>query len=183
MTQHVLDIVDARHLGPELADYARRVEPTSGIVLDFILSRPVSKMNSIVMTADPPSMGCIISNTDPSVAPPGKQLGTWFQFIPYEKTKDREYINRESEGLIALVGQVFPGIWDACEWKRTLVAPVVDGAMLKVGQTWTERAPLVAPNVENLFFVGDTTCGVGCGGDIALDSALRASRLVRKYLG
>ncbi len=180
--QNVLDIIDARHLGPELADYARRVEPTSGIVLDFILNRPVSKLASIVMTSEPATMGCMISNMDPSLAPHGKQLGTWFQFVPYEKTKDREYIKRESEGLIELVGKMFPGIWEACEWKRTITAPLVDGAMLKVGQTWTERAPLVAPKAENLFFVGDTTCGVGCGGDIALDSAVRVSKLADKYL-
>ncbi|MFA6449885.1 MAG: hypothetical protein WCX65_10470, partial [bacterium] len=164
-------------------DYARRVEPTSGIILDFILNRRVSDLSSIVMTSNPAAMGCIISNMDPSLAPPGKQLGTWFQFVPQEKLKDREFIKRESDGLIDLVGRIFPGIWEACEWKRTLTAPVVDGAMLKVGQTWTERAPLVAPKVENLFFVGDTTCGVGCGGDIALDSALRASKLAKKYLG
>jgi phytoene dehydrogenase-like protein len=181
--QHVPEIIDMSHLGPNLADYARRIEPTCGIVLDFALKEPVSKIRGVIMTSEPPSMGYLVSNIDPSIAPHGKQFGTWFQFITADKIKDHDYVNKEAESLMELVGRIFPGVWEACEWKRTLVVPIVDGAMLKVGQTWTERAPLVAPNVPNLFFVGDTTCGIGSGGDIALDSALRASKLVKKLLG
>lgn len=180
--QHVPDIIDSQHLGPELTEYARRVEPTSGVVVDFALSEPVSKIGGIIMTPEPATMGCLISNVDPSVAPPGMQLGTWFQFIPSSKIGDREYVKRETEGLIELIGRILPGVWDACLWKRVLTVPMIDGAMLKVGQTWTERAPLVAPLVPNLFFVGDTTCGIGAGGDIALDSALRAAKLVKSCL-
>ncbi len=180
--QDALKIIDAKHMSPPLVEYAKRVEPTCGVVVDFALSRPVSDKSGLILTPDPVTMGCLISNVDPSLAPAGKQLGTWLQFIPASRADDKEFVKKTQKELLDLIGRALPGVWDACEWKRELFTPVVDGAMLKVGQTWNERAPLVSPEVHNLFFAGDTTCGVGAGGDIALDSALRVSKLVRKYL-
>jgi 15-cis-phytoene desaturase len=180
--QSVLEIIDEKDLGPRLSDYARSVEPTSGIIIDFALSRRVSENSGIIVSPEPLSMGCLISNVDPSLAPPGKQLGTWFQFIRADKIGDRAYVRRQFESLTEQIGRIFPGVWDVCEWKRMLSAPLIDGVMLKVGQAWTERPRIEAPLVSNLFFAGDTTCGIGAGGDIAFDSALRAAGLIEKHL-
>jgi phytoene dehydrogenase-like protein len=62
--------------------------PTAGISIDLCLDEVVSDMDSCFITADPVTMGQFTSNIDPSTAPEGKQLATFFYPLPLEVLED-----------------------------------------------------------------------------------------------
>lgn len=177
----ISQIIDLKALSSDLQEYAKNVEPSSGITLDFGLRKKVSEIDGIIMTVEPLTIGCFISNIEPSLAPEGKQLGTWYYHIPVDKIGDRKYSQKQIQVLKDLLQEMFPDIWDNLLWERVMILDIVDGAVPKVGQTVQER-PKFKSNVNNLFFAGDTTGGWGWGSEIAFDSAIRCSKLVRRFL-
>ena len=179
--QQVSEILDLKYLSSGNREYTRRVEPTSGISIDFGLHRRISDMDGVIFTMEPPTMGCFTSNVEAALAPEGKQLGTWFMILPWQRMSDRGFVKSRLRVLRTLVARMFPGIWDLAEWDRSLVMDMVDGAVPTVGQARPDR-PGFDSSIENLFFAGDGTCGRGQGGDIAFDSALGASRLIESFL-
>jgi len=179
--QHLNKIIELKRLSKALEEYAKRVEPTSGISLDFGLKEKVSALDGIIMTLDPLTMGCFTSNFEPSLAPKGKQIGNWYYYVPQDLIKDKDYLNEQVKVLKNLLQEMFPGLWSLREWERVRVLDIVDGAAPKVGQTWTER-PGFTSNLSNLFFAGDTTAGFGWGSEIAFDSALKCAEVVGEWL-
>ena len=161
----------------------KELEPNGGISLDVALSRPISDIKSAIATVGPMTMGYFTSNIDPSVAPGGKQLLTFFYPLSQNWIRSKEKVEKETERLRAMLSEMFPELESAKEWERLMVLPMVDGFVPVVGQDRNRRAAVVAPNVPNLFFAGDTTDGAGKGGDVAFNSAVEAARSVEEYLG
>jgi prolycopene isomerase len=163
--------------------YAERLEPTSGVSIDFGLSRPVEKMEGNIICLDPVVLGSFPSNYDKSLAPEGKQLSTWLMIIPYDEAKEGPALKSALDGLREFIKNLYVEFFEYVEWERPLAYLILDGVHLKVGQTRIDRHGIQSPHVENVFFVGDTAKGDGCSGDIAFDSALKAAPLIEKYLG
>jgi phytoene dehydrogenase-like protein len=174
--QFLFGIIDEELFHPEFRK-VKNLEPSAGISIDFGLRKKVSDIDGVILTFDPLTMGMFTSNIDPGVAPKNKQLGTWFYQLPDVRGK-RE---KEIKNLKALLAEIFPGIWKNVEWERVMKLPMVDGAILKPGQTRYER-PDFCSTVKGLFFAGDTTRGEGCGGDIAFDSAIKCSEKILGFL-
>jgi len=123
-------------------------------------------------------MGSFPSNLDPSLAPKGKQLSTWFMILPYQKLKEKGAARDAFSQLRQLIAEAYPEFFDYVEWERPQVFPILDGVLLRVGQAYPDRHELRSPYVKNLFFAGDTARARGCSGDIAFNAALEASSLI-----
>ncbi len=144
---------------------------------------------TMIFSANPPSMGTIISTIEKEVAPEGKHLLVWFCFIPIEKITDKSFINSQINEVKLVINNSRKlcvnnqklDVSEFCEWEKVIIHKMVDGVIPKVGQRINERLDFKC-NIKNLFFVGDTTRGDGWGGDIAFDSALKCSRLVRSII-
>lgn len=172
-----------RNLAPKsMASRISSLEPTAGIALDFGLKRPVSDINGLVVTGNPVTMGQFSSNIDPSVAPPGKQIGSWYYPLPAAAIKSRDRVDNEVKILKSLLAEMFPGIWESLEWERTLTLPMVDGFVPRPGQARPDRPPVEIPGVPGLFLAGDTTSAEGTGGDCAFNSAVECSQAVTRFL-
>lgn len=174
-------IIDLDKLSPQLKKYAKEVEPTSGITLDFILSKPISSLDGIIITPQPLTIGYFVSNIDKSFNQGEKQLGQWFLYLTPEEIKNRSFAKEKIQALKNLLQEMFPGIWDGLLWERAMILDVVDGAVPKVGQGWRDR-PQFTSNISNLFFAGDSTGGWGWGSEIAFSSAIKCSDIVKEYL-
>ncbi len=180
--QQLPDLFGGKDLPLKLVKYAQGLIPTAGISLDFGLSKKISEKDGLLVTSDPVTMGQFTSNIDPSAAPAGKQLGTWYYPLPAGWLKNDERMQREAENLKKMLAEMFPGIWDNLEWERLLFMPMVDGFLPKPGQTRLERPDFTIPSIANFFLAGDTTKAEGTGGDTAFYSALAVSELVFNYL-
>jgi phytoene dehydrogenase-like protein len=166
-------------------DFRRRcaaLVPTAGLSLDLCLSKPVSDMDSFFITADPITMGQFTSNIDPSTAPEGKQLATFFYPLPLAVVEDRDAVDVEQKRFLGLIEEMFAGIMDNVEWERMLKLKMVDGFEPRVGQTPAERPQVRVDGVENLFLAGDCIGVEGKGGDVAFKSGIAAAHAVLDLL-
>jgi phytoene dehydrogenase-like protein len=157
--------------------------PTAGISIDLCLDEVVSDMDSCFITADPVTMGQFTSNIDPSTAPEGKQLATFFYPLPLEVLEDRTLLDAEQGRFVAVIEEMFPGIMDHVEWERVLRLKMVDGFEPRVGQTDKDRPGVRVEGIENLFLSGDCVGVKGKGGDVAFTSGVEAAHAVLDLLG
>ncbi len=180
--QQLPELFGGKDLPLRFVKYAQGLIPTAGISLDFGLSKKISERDGLLVTSDPVTMGQFTSNIDPSAAPAGKQLGTWYYPLPAGWLKNDERMQREADNLKKMLAEMFPGIWEALEWERLLFMPMVDGFLPKPGQTRLERPDFSMPGISNFFLAGDTTKAEGTGGDTAFNSAIAVAELVLNYL-
>jgi phytoene dehydrogenase-like protein len=159
------------------------IVPTAGISIDLCLTDKVSNIDGLIVTADPMTMGQFASNIDPTTAPGGKQLATFYYVLPAGTMDDNETVDAEEKKLRKLLEKMFPGIWDKVEWERALKLKMVDGFEPRIGQTAKDRPGVKAPGVENLFLAGDTVSASGSGGDVAFNSGVEAAHRVMGFLG
>ncbi len=175
--QHMWDFLDENLFPPEYVERTRNILPTSGVVVDMGLSRKVSDISGLIYTTDPVAFGMFTSNVDPSLAPEGKQLLTFFYPTSLEDMEDGELrIKREKEILDRIYS-----LWDlsdVVEWKRVSHLRMVDGAQININQTRELRPGYKAPGVENLFLVGDSLGAPGAGGDVGHEAVHGAYRTI-----
>ncbi len=176
--QQLFSVIAERHFPPSFVNYARNLIPTSGVSIDFGLRQSVSDLTGSITSVDLLAMGSFPSNSDPSLAPEGKQLSTWFMILPYRKLREKGAARDALAQVRQLIAEVYPEFFNYVEWERPQVFPILDGVLLKVGQAYPDRHELRSPYVKNLFFAGDTARAQGCSGDIAFNSALEASSLI-----
>jgi phytoene dehydrogenase-like protein len=180
--QRLFQFIDKKYFPNDFVSYAKNLEPTSGVSIDFGLSQPVAEIEGNIICLDPVVLGSFPSNYDKTLAPTGKQLSTWLMVIPYRDAKKGSALQSALDSLREFIRRLYPTFFEHVEWERPLAYLILDGVHLKVGQTRVDRHEIRSPHVENLFFVGDTAKGDGCSGDIAFDSAIKAAPMISDYL-
>ena len=156
--------------------------PTSGISIDLCLGKKVSDIDSFIVSTDPITMGQFTSNIDPTTAPEGKQLATFFYPLPQAIINDRALLDEEQRRFLELLEKMFPGIMDNVEWERVLRMKLVDGFEPRIAQTAKDRPGVRVDGVDNLFLSGDCVGVPGKGGDVAFTSGIAAAHAVLDYL-
>jgi phytoene dehydrogenase-like protein len=179
--QKLAGLVDSG-LPADFMEKCSGIVPTAGISIDLCLNQTVSDIDGLVVTPDPVTMGQFTSNIDPTTAPEGKQLATFYYPLPVEMMDDRDAVDREQARLRELLSKMFPGILKVVAWERVLRLKMVDGFRPSVGQTEKDRPGVVAPGVENLFFAGDVVSAPYSGGDVAFATGSEAAGAVASYL-
>jgi len=154
----------------QLVRQATSIRPTAGVSIDLGLSSPVTDAPGLIVSTDPFVLGQATSNIDPSVAPPGKQLLTFYYPLPPKEVKNRRQAEAALDSLIQLIRRMFPRVKDKVEWERRLILPVVDGAAPTITQHRRRRLPLQTP-VKGLYLAGDAHQAPGAGADIAFNAA------------
>jgi phytoene dehydrogenase-like protein len=153
-----------------LVEQAQRLTPTAGVSIDLGFSKPVTDAPGLIVSADPFVMGQATSNVDPTVAPPGKQLLTFYYPRPYAEIQNAQAARSALSQLETVITTLFPKL-PKPEWTRRLALPVVDGAAPTVSQYRDKRLPIQTA-VKGLFLVGDAHQSPGAGGDIAFNAAM-----------
>jgi phytoene dehydrogenase-like protein len=133
----------------------------------------------------------IISNMDPTAAPPGKQLiamGGGLNGRPSDYSK-QDWKDWEKAYLRALE-LVFPGIGKHILWTVSNTPVDIgrqfgeDGCVIgisqKVGQVGSARPSMVDPCVKNLYHCSADSGLHGIGGELAADSALRLHEILSR---
>ena len=172
--------------GPGLSDEFKKqcasLIPTAGISIDLCLGKMVSDMDGFFITSDPITMGQFTSNIDPSTAPEGKQLATFFYPLTMDVLENRTLLDVEQKRFVDVIESMFPGIMDEVEWQRVLRLKMVDGFEPRVGQTDKDRPGVRVEGVDNLFLAGDCVGVAGKGGDVAFTSGVAAAHAVLDFL-
>ena len=174
--QELFTLLDESLVDPSFARLCKAQRPTAGVSLDYGLSRRISEDRGLWYMWNPMSFGMFTSNLCPDVAPPGKQLLTWFYPTPLEDMKNSSKANAMSEEMESALFKLFPRLESAIEWRRVQKLRMVDGVEVNVDQHRGRRPGYAVPGVRNCFLVGDSLKGAGAGGDVGHESVLECYR-------
>ena len=84
------DLIDNRHLPKATLDYAKNLENSSSLTIDFITDRPVTNIRAGILGIDIPVWARFQSNADDSFTPRGKYISTWGIMLPWHFDGDRK---------------------------------------------------------------------------------------------
>ncbi|MDD4358108.1 MAG: FAD-dependent oxidoreductase [Smithellaceae bacterium] len=174
----ILDIIDNALLSADLVRYARRIENSAGLSIDFITDGPVSDIRSGILGVDVPVWARFQSSADNSFTPQGKYLSTWGIMLPRGFDGDKSIVAEAEERLKNTISTVFPDFFSRVVQERQTVASVMNGTVLTPAQSRPNRPDILCPTVKGLYFIGDTVRGDGCSGDISFSSAMKAVDLI-----
>lgn len=125
------------------------------------------------------------TNWVPSLAEKGKFIFQYGPITPrysYDLLRERPSIyEKETEGLWREVCTMFPK-FDRKDvmWKGNGLITAHDLTMKIPGNTWKSRIDVKAPNIDGLYFVGDTVRGWGIAMDSAVCSAIICAEKILK---
>jgi len=172
--QQLFEVLDQALVPAEFAALCKGLQPTAGLSIDYGLNRRVSEDRGLWYLWEPMSFGIFTSNLCPELAPPGKQLLTWFMPADVADMKDPGRAQAIESALERAIFQLFPELEPAVEWRRALRLTMVDGAEVNTSQHRNRRPGYRVPGIDGLFLVGDSLKAPGAGGDIGHESVLRA---------
>lgn len=176
--KHILSMADPDLFDDTFIHYCENLENSSGVVIDFVSMEPLADVAGGIMGVDMPLWVKFQTLIDPGVAPPGHHVCTWGMLIERGKGGDSQAIAETESRLRKAASICMPGFEKKVIREIKTVMPVVNANMLIPSQSKPHRPPIKSGDIEKLFFVGDTTRGDGCSGDIAFSSALKFADMV-----
>lgn len=174
----VLELIDNALLPAATLDYAKHIESSASLVIDFITDKPVTAIHSGILGVDVPIWARFQSNTDSSFTPRGKYLSTWGIMLPWHFDGDHQVVKAAEEKLKNTISTVFPNFLSRVVEERKIVAAVMNGNVLTPSQSKPYRPDIQCPTIQGLYFIGDTVRGDGCSGDISFSSAIKAVDII-----
>jgi phytoene dehydrogenase-like protein len=176
----VLDLIDNLLLPKTTLNYAKNIENSSGLTIDFITDEPVTNIRAGLLGVDIPIWARFQSNADASFTPHGKYISTWGIMLPWHFDGDKKVIAETEERLKDTIAAILPDFMSMVIEERKTVVPVMNGNVLTPAQSKPHRPDVECAAIKGLYFIGDTVKGDGCSGDISFSSAMKA---VDKILG
>ena len=169
----LFDLVDEPLFDPGFVAYAKGIQSSSGLSIDFVFDEPVTDIRGGILGIEIPLWVKFQSNIDASIAPPGKHIHTWgMLFEPGAPITDA-LVHETAARIKTIMAEVLPGAAEKIVRQRSLVIPVVNANVLLPGQSYPHRPEIIRPEIKRLYLIGDTTRAEGCSGDIAFASALQ----------
>jgi len=171
----IVDLMDSRLLPGATLDYAKNIESSSSLTIDFITGNPVTDIRAGILGVDIPVWARFQSNADPSFTPRGKYLSTWGIMLPWHFNGDPIIIEQAEKRLKDVIAAAFPDFLPRVVEERKIVVPVMNGNVLTPAQSKPHRPDIECATIRGLYFIGDTVRGDGCSGDISFSSAMKAA--------
>jgi phytoene dehydrogenase-like protein len=171
---------DENKLDPQIKTFVENLIPTSGISMDIALSHRPYKGRSLLYIEHPDAYGVFISNVEPSIAPPGKQLLTVFSPVHPEKIKDKKFVEERTSELRNQIYEMYPKVKENVEFERVRVHKVVDNTFVSKTQYKDIRPKTQIPGNDNCYLIGDYVNAYGWGEDIGYNSIWEAYRILKE---
>lgn len=179
----ILNLIDHCELPENVLAYARKIEHSSALTIDFITEGPVTNIRSGILGVDIPVWARFQSNADNSFAPPGKYLSTWGIMLPWHFDGNPKIVAETEARLKGTISALFPDFMSRVFHERKIVVPVMNGNVLTPAQSKPHRPDIECLTVKGLYLIGDTVRGDGCSGDISFSSAMKAAdRILEKRI-
>ncbi len=122
--------------------------------------------------------GFNISSLDPTAAPDGKALFVCGGICSPEQLKNRAWMGKTFPLFEQEMEEMFPGLKHALWKRRHIILDPPYTILGKPGLSGGNRPDNKAPNIEGLYFAGDTYKSRGIGMDRAARSALTCAEMI-----
>ncbi len=162
--------------------YLKKLEPVCGVSIHLGLDKRITDIQSPILTMEPFTHGFAVSNVEPSLAPRGGQLLTWFIPVPESTLRDNEELKKTRLQVKEVLELLFPGIMDRIAVEQWRALDPASGAMPVIGQTREDLPPVQVFSAPNAVMVNDSVNSGGIKGEPALRAALEAVSIAEKLL-
>lgn len=177
----LLSLVPTGRLAASVVEYAKKIEHTTTVILEFMSDEPIANLD-MILGVGLPLLAHFPTHDDPSLAPPGKHLATFSWMLDRGKGQDPAALADAEQKIRDCVETMFPGYKNKVKSERKVVVKLQNGALLCPAQSRPFRPGVDASGVSRLYLAGDTVNGEGVSGDIAFSSALKVSQLILQEL-
>ncbi|MHA1342056.1 MAG: phytoene desaturase family protein [Promethearchaeota archaeon] len=168
-------------LNPSFENLLKNIKPTAGISIDIALNSIQYKSKTFMYLENPFGYGATISNIDPSLAPPGKQLLSFIFPIPYQMIKKSAMIKEFIEKCRESIFIRYPKIKDNILFERILIHKNLDNVKLDPEHYWENRPKSKIPGIQGAYLVGDFIRTFGSSGELTYNAVLDACTKMLKY--
>jgi phytoene dehydrogenase-like protein len=175
----LFQIIDEAVFDPQFVAYVKSIRFSSGLTIDFVSDEPLTDIKGTLLGVDVPLWVKFQSNIDPESAPRGKHITSWGMLFEPGAEPTPDAVNKTEARIKGIMEEVFPDALAKITYERKLVVPVLNGNMLIPSQSYRHRPGIASKDVAHLYFIGDTTQGKGCSGDIAFSSAIKLAELLK----
>jgi len=169
----------------DFVKHTNRLNKTTSVVeVHFALSKQLDTRQVVFPVGENyTSKGIFfISNITPSVSPKGEHLIIVGTPVKPEETDDTQRIKEIVSKMKEELAAIYPDFNNVLLWERAMAWKLVEAVVKEPGLVWKNKMPHSVPNVEGLFFVGDSTISYGIGTDSAAHSAILAYPKITKFL-
>jgi phytoene dehydrogenase-like protein len=164
----------------------KKFETTSGIVIDIVgipkedVNHFLPRKSDTVLTLDPCVIFRVPSKFDSTISPPGKDILTAWMPVKLSVVQDKKLVQEKFEQLTHLTETIFPGVQAKADFHRRMVFETVIGRYPGVASSHLPRLPVIFPQIDHLYFVGDAANSPGIGGssDAAFTSAIECAEQI-----
>ena len=169
----------------DFVKHTNRLNKTTSVVeVHFALSKQLDTRQVVFPVGENyTSKGIFfISNITPSVSPKGEHLIIVGTPVKPEETDNQQRIKEIVSKMKEELTAIYPDFNNELLWERAMAWKLVEAVVKEPGLVWKNKMPHSVPNVEGLFFVGDSTISYGIGTDSAAHSAILAYPKITKFL-
>jgi prolycopene isomerase len=99
-------------------------------------------------------------------------LLTAYAPVTEDEARDKDLMNWACDQIVEYLERRYPGFTESVEWALFPVSWRLEGVAKDVNQAGSLKTPVRAPNVEGLYFAGDTVKGYGVAMDCACAAGL-----------
>jgi|GEM_PF-4257691 len=160
----------------------KNIEPAFGLILHLGLDRPVTSERGAIITMDPFTRGMAVSNIEPSLAPRGCQLLTWFIPAPESALRNAEELKNLRLRIKEILELLFPNIMEHVISERWSALDPVGSALPVIEQTKEELPPAQVFEAAGIMMLNDAVNAGGGKGEPALRAAFEAASAAGKRL-
>lgn len=157
---------------------------TSVVEVHFCLSKKIDSKQVVFPVGDSYTAKGIffISNITRSVSPPNEHLIMAGTPIPSEDVEDSSKIKKIVDKMKDDISEIYPSFRDYLLWERPMAWKLVEAVVKEPGLVWKQKMPHQIPEINGLFFVGDSTIGYGIGTDSAAHSSILCHPKILRHL-
>jgi hypothetical protein len=166
-------------------DFIERLNKTTSVVeVHFALSEKLDKRHVVFPVGDRFTAKGIffISNITNAVSPPGEHLLLAGTPVSSGVASDSNDIKKVVSKIKEDIQAIYPDFDKKLLWARPMAWNLVESVVKEPGMVWKQKMPHTIPNIQGLFFVGDSTISYGIGTDSAAHSALLCYPQVISYI-
>jgi len=128
--RELLELVSPELLPDSLVNFARNLESTSSIILEWITEEPIAQ-SGLILGMGVPFWAHFPTIEDPSLAPAGKHLSVFCWMMERGKGSDPEHQKESEKKLREHIENLFPKASEKVLDERKIIVPVQNGALLK----------------------------------------------------
>ncbi len=123
-----------------------------------------------------------ISNITSSVSPKGEHLIMAGTPVDSKDTENPSRIKEIVNQMKDEISEIYPDFKKVLKWERPMAWKLVEAVVKEPGLVWKQKMPHQIPEIEGLFFVGDSTISYGIGTDSAAHSSILCHPKIVSFL-